>query len=36
MRFAELVDSGASKTKQREYLSDDEQTAIVICIPGNQ
>ena len=27
MKFTELVDSGASKTKQHEYLVDGEQTA---------
>ena len=35
MKFTELVDSGASKTKQHEYLVDGEQTAITIRIPSN-
>lgn len=35
MRFTELVDSGASKMKQHEYLVGDNQTSITICIPSN-
>ena len=35
MKFTELVDSGASKTKQHEYLVEGEQTAITIRIPSN-
>ncbi|MCR2035146.1 YlcI/YnfO family protein [Adlercreutzia mucosicola] len=35
MKFTELVDSGANKTKQHEYLVDGEQTAITIRIPSN-
>lgn len=35
MKFTELVDSGANKTKQHEYLVDGEQTAIAIRIPSN-
>lgn len=35
MKFTELVDSGASKTKPHEYLVDGEQTAITIRIPSN-
>lgn len=35
MKFTELVDSGASKTKRHEYLVDGEQTAITIRIPSN-
>lgn len=35
MKFTELVDSGASKAKQYEYLVDGEQTAITIRIPSN-
>ena len=35
MKFTELVDSGANKTKQHEYLVDGEQTAITIRIPRN-
>lgn len=35
MKFTELVDSGASKTKQHEYLVDGNQTAITIRIPSN-
>ena len=35
MKFTELVDSGASKTRQHEYLVDGKQTAITIRIPSN-
>lgn len=35
MKFTELVDSEASKTKQHECLVDGEQTAITIRIPSN-
>lgn len=34
MKFTELVDSGASKTRQHEYLVDGKQTAITIRIPS--
>ena len=35
MEFTELVDSGANKTKQYEYLVGGEQTATTIRIPSN-
>lgn len=35
MKFTELVNSSASKTKQYEYLADGKQTAITIRIPIN-
>lgn len=35
MKFTELVDSGANKTKLHEYLVDGDQTAITIRIPSN-
>lgn len=35
MKFTELVDSGASRSKQHEFLVDGEQTAITIRIPSN-
>ena len=35
MKFTELVDSGASKTRQHEYLVDGKQTSITIRIPSN-
>ena len=35
MKFTELVESGANKTKQHEYLVDGDQTAITIRIPSN-
>ena len=34
MKFAELIDSGANKTKQYEYLVGGEQTATTIRIPS--
>lgn len=35
MKFTELIESGANKTKQHEYLVDGDQTAITIRIPSN-
>ena len=35
MKFTELVDSGASKTKKHEFLVDGKQTAVTIRIPSN-
>lgn len=35
MKFTELVDSEASKTRQHEYLVDGEQIAITVRIPKN-